>query len=302
MKAIIPVAGHGTRLEPHTLKLQKCLLPVGGKPVLEHLLDRIIKVGVTDVTLVIGHLGEQVKDFCSSYNNANFTFVEQNDRLGLGHAVYQGLDDSDESVLIVLGDAILELDYEILLKSQHSTIGVSPVPDPERFGIVEIKNNRITKFWEKPENPPGNLAISGIYYISSQMELMQGIEYLIENNIRTKNEYQLTDAFTVMLDNSHIFKALKIDACLDCGIPETMLSTNKILLERKGDNSIHSSAIINDSNLKNCTISENCLVNNSQLENVIVLRGGEVINQKIKNTIIGFDEIFNLAHTEELEL
>jgi len=105
-----------------------------------------------------------------------------------------------------------------------------------------------------------------------------------------------------MLDNSHIFKALKIDACLDCGIPETMLSTNKILLERKGDNSIHSSAIINDSNLKNCTISENCLINNSQLENVIVLRGGEVINQKIKNTIIGFDEKFNLAHTEELEL
>ena len=302
MKAIIPVAGHGTRLEPHTLKLQKCLLPVGGKPVLEHLLDRIIKVGVTDVTLVIGHLGEQVKDFCSSYNNANFTFVEQNDRLGLGHAVYQGLDDSDESVLIVLGDAILELDYEILLKSQHSTIGVSPVPDPERFGIVEIENNRITKFWEKPENPPGNLAISGIYYISSQMELMKGIEYLIENNIRTKNEYQLTDAFTVMLDNSHIFKALKIDACLDCGIPETMLSTNKILLERQGGNAIHPNSDIKDSSLKYCTISEDCDIEESQLENVIVLRGGKVINQKIKNTIVGFDEMSNLAQTKELEL
>ena len=302
MKAIIPVAGHGTRLEPHTLKLQKCLLPVGGKPVLEHLLDRIIKVGVTDITLVIGHLGEQVKDFCSSYNNANFTFVEQNDRLGLGHAVYQGLDDSDESVLIVLGDAILELDYEKLLKSQHSTIGVVPVPDPERFGIVEIENNRITKFWEKPENPPGNLAISGIYYISSQMELMKGIEYLIENNIRTKNEYQLTDAFTVMLDNSHIFKALKIDACLDCGIPETMLSTNKILLERQGGNAIHHSSNVKDSSLKYCTISQDCQIEESQLENVIVLRGGKVINQKIKNTIVGFDEIFNLVQTEELQL
>ncbi len=302
MKAIIPVAGHGTRLEPYTLKLQKCLLPVGGKPVLEHLLDRITLVGVTDVNLVIGHLGEQVEDFCSSYTNANFTFVEQKDRLGLGHAVYQGLDDLDEPVLIVLGDAILELDYKKLLKSQYSTIGVAPVPDPERFGIVEIENNRITKFWEKPDNPPSNLAISGIYYISSQKELMAGIEYLIENNIRTKNEYQLTDAFTVMLNNNHVFNALEIDACLDCGIPETMVSTNQILLERIGTNSIHPTSDIKDSSLNYCTISENCQIENSQLENVIVLRGGKVINQKIKNTIVGFDEVYNLAQIEEIEL
>ena len=105
-----------------------------------------------------------------------------------------------------------------------------------------------------------------------------------------------------MIDRGHIFNPFEIDECLDCGISETLLSTNNILLERKGDNSIHPSAIINDSNLKNCTISENCLINNSQLENVIVLRGGEVINQNIKNTIVGFDEIFNLPQTEELEL
>ncbi|MBC8312585.1 MAG: nucleotidyltransferase family protein [Candidatus Marinimicrobia bacterium] len=302
MKAIIPVAGHGTRLEPHTLKLQKCLLPVGGKPVLEHLLDRIIQVGITDVTLIIGHLGEQVEDFCSSFNNANFTFVEQKHRLGLGHAVYQGLDELDEPVLIVLGDAILELDYNKLIKSQHSTIGVAPVPDPERFGIVEIENNRITKFWEKPENPPSNLAISGIYYISSQNELMDGIKHLIENNIRTKNEYQLTDAFTVMLENNHLFNALEIDTCLDCGIPETMLSTNKILLKRIGSSSIHPTSDIKDSSLNFCTISENCQIEESQLENVIVLKGGKVINQKIKNTIVGFDEVFKIAQTEEIEL
>ena len=302
MRAIIPVAGHGTRLEPHTLTLQKCLLPVGGKAVLEHILDRITNAGITDITLIIGHFGEQVVEFCTSYPNAKISFVEQTERLGLGHAIYQGLGDLDEPVLIVLGDAILELDYKKLLKSQHSTIGVAPVPDPERFGIVEIENNQITKFWEKPDNPPSNLAISGIYYISSQRELMKGIEYLIENNIRTNKEYQLTDAFTVMLDNSHIFKALEIDACLDCGIPETMLSTNKILLESEGGNAIHHSSNVKDSSLKYCTISEDCDIEESQLENVIVLRGGEVINQKIKNTIVGFDEIFNLAQTEELEL
>ena len=105
-----------------------------------------------------------------------------------------------------------------------------------------------------------------------------------------------------MIDKGHIFNPFEIDECLDCGIPETLLSTNKILLERKGGNSIHSSAIIKDSNLKNCTISENCLINNSHLENIIMLNGGNVKNQTIKNTIVGFDEIFNLAQTEELEL
>ena len=99
MKAIIPVAGHGTRLEPHTLIAQKCLLPVAGKPILEHILDRIIDVRVRDITKIIGHLGHQVKDFCSTYENANFTFIEQTERMGLGHAVYQGLDPIDEPVL-----------------------------------------------------------------------------------------------------------------------------------------------------------------------------------------------------------
>ena len=302
MKAIIPVAGHGTRLEPHTLKLQKCLLPVGGKPVLEHILDRITNAGITDVTLIIGHLGEQVVDFCSSYPNANFTFVEQKERLGLGHAIYQGLDAIDEPLLIVLGDSIFELDYNRFLLSNNSTIGVATVPDPKRFGIVELAGNRISNVWEKPDNPPSNLALIGIYYISSQLELSLSIEHLIENNIRTKNEYQLTDAFQVMIEKGHIFNAFEIDECLDCGIPETLLSTNKTLLTRIEGNSVHDSVVITNSQINNCTILENCQIEDSQLENVIVLKGGKVINQRIKNRIVGFDEIINLAQTEELEL
>ena len=96
MKAIIPVAGHGTRLEPHTLICQKCLLPVAGKPVLEHILDRLTESSVTKITLIVGHLGDQVREFCSTYSKAEFTFVEQVEQLGLGHAVYQGLDQSEE--------------------------------------------------------------------------------------------------------------------------------------------------------------------------------------------------------------
>ena len=302
MKAIIPVAGHGTRLEPHTHKLQKCLLPVAGKPVLEHILDRIVQAGVTDIGLIIGRLGGQVKDFCLSYNKANFSFFEQSEQKGLGHAIYQGLEKSDTPVLIVLGDAILELNYKQFINSKNSTIGVTPVPDPERFGIVELNDNQIVKFLEKPINPPGNLAISGIYYITSQIELLNGIEYLIENDIRTKNEYQLTDALTVMLSNNHKFSALKIDDCLDCGIPDTFLSTNKILLEKRGENSVHQSSRVKNSILKNCTISPNCIIEDSKLENVIVLDGSKIINQNIKNTIIGFEENLILAQTENIDL
>ena len=290
MKAIIPVAGHGTRLEPHTLICQKCLRPVAGKPVLEHILDRLTEAGVTNITLIIGHLGKQVREYCNTYTKAKFTFVEQKERLGLGHAVYQGLDQSEEPVVIVLGDSILELDYNKLLSSTNSTIGIDKVPDPQRFGIVELAGGRIISVVEKPENPSSNLALIGIYYISSQKELAEGVEYLIKNDIRTNNEYQLTDAFRVMMERGHIFTAIEIDACLDCGIPDTMFSTNRTLLEQGSGNAIHPSAVIENSNLTHCTISKNCSVINTVLTNVIMLPGSKVVNQHMENIIVGFDE------------
>ena len=153
MKAIIPVAGHGTRLEPHTLICQKCLLPVAGKPILEHILGRLTEANVIDITLIIGHLGKQLREYCNTYTKAKFTFVEQKERLGLGHAVYQGLDQSEEPVVIVLGDSILELDYNKLLSSTNSTIGVDQVSDPQRYGIVKLDGDQIISVVEKPEDP-----------------------------------------------------------------------------------------------------------------------------------------------------
>ena len=138
MKAIIPVAGHGTRLEPYSLNCQKCLLPVAGKPILEHILDRLTSAGICHITIIVGYLGKQVREFCQGYLKAKFTFIEQTKQLGLGHAVYQGLDQSDEPVVIALGDSIIELDYPQFLSSAYSTIGVDQVPDPQRFGIAVV--------------------------------------------------------------------------------------------------------------------------------------------------------------------
>ena len=290
MKAIIPVAGHGTRLEPYSLNCQKCLLPVAGKPILEHILDRLTSAGICHITIIVGYLGEQVKDFCQGYLKAKFTFIEQTKQLGLGHAVYQGLDQSDEPVVIALGDSIIELDYPQFISSAYSTIGVDQVPDPQRFGIAELDGDQIVDMIEKPKNPPSNLALIGIYYISSQKELAKGIEFLMENDLCTYNEYQLTDALKVMIKGGHIFKAFEIDNCLDCGIPSAMISTNQTLLKQGGVNVIHPTAIINNSVLNHCTISKNCSVIDSNLNNVIMLSGSKVKKQRIESKIIGFDE------------
>ena len=179
MKAIIPVAGHGTRLEPHSNHTQKCLLPVAGKPILAHILDRITNVGVNEVVLIVGHHGDHVRAFCKTYSeNMNFTFVEQKEQLGLGHAIGLGLEDVNEPVLIILGDSIFELDYLEFVSSKYNSIGVFEVPDPERFGIVETDGSHIRAFVEKPENPKSNLAIGGIYWISSQQKLVTCLNYL----------------------------------------------------------------------------------------------------------------------------
>lgn len=288
MKAIIPVAGHGTRLEPHSNFTQKCLLPVAGKPILAHILDRIMNVGLDEIVLIIGHHGEHVKEFCKAYSNDfDFTFVEQKEQLGLGNAVGLGLTDVDDPVLVILGDSIFELDYLKFVSSQHNSIGVFEVPDPKRFGIVETEGKLITQFIEKSENPKSNLAIGGIYWISSQQKLQNALNYLYENKIQTKHEYQLTDALQCMLCEGEKFTTSKIDNWLDCGIPETLLATNKELLD---ENYIHHSSTIENSILSNVTIMENCTIIDTELENVITLPGATVNNCKFKDKIIGYNE------------
>ncbi len=286
MKAIIPVAGYGTRLKPHTLTLQKCLFPVAGKPILEHILDRVKKAGITEISLIIGHLGEQVIEFCSSYQNISFNFIHQKERLGLGHAIYQSLIPNSDPILILLGDGIFELDYNKIISSEISQIGVNRVKDPKRFGIVETDSLKIIKFYEKPINPPSNLAISGVYLIRSQKQLYQALKFIIDKNIRTNNEYQLTDALQYMLENGYNFESFKIDECLDCGIPESILKTNKYLLQKLGKNVIHPTAKIINSNISNSTISKDCYIHDSTLNNVIVMPEKSIIKQTLINEIV----------------
>jgi glucose-1-phosphate thymidylyltransferase len=292
LKAIIPVAGLGTRFEPHTQKVQKCLLPVAGKPILEHILDPLINVGICDFTLIIGHLGEQVVEFTNQYpKEIKFQFAKQSEQLGLGHAIYQGLsEESANPVLVILGDSIFKMDFAELIKSPNSTLGVFEVENPSRYGIVEHKNGLITNLVEKPENPRSNLAIAGVYFVKSEAELLKSIQYLIENNIRTHGEFQLTDALQHLVRKEHMFNIAHVDCCLDCGVPQTMLDTNKFLLEKQ-INSISNTAEIMNSTVTLSTVSDNCKIENSNLNNVIMFENSVVKNINLSNKIIGFNEI-----------
>ena len=233
MRAIIPVAGIGTRMRPHTHTQPKVLLQVADKPMLDHIIDALVDAGITGVTLVIGHLGGRVVDHVRKhYPKLELNFVEQREMLGLGHAIAltKEFHAKDERLLIILGDTIVQMDFKGLFALPCGALAVKEVPDPRRFGTVELDGPRITRLVEKAENPPSNLAIVGVYLIDNPKMLFDGLDHIIDNNLRTKNEFQLTDALQYMLERGDEMRPFPIEGWLDCGKPETLLETNRILL------------------------------------------------------------------------
>ena len=283
MKVIIPVAGQGTRLLPHTKKRQKCLLPVAGKRLLDHILEPLIQQGFDPIVLVTGYLEEQIREYVPKFE-AHFSFVTQRDRLGLGHAVFQGLENENEPVMIQLGDVIYLHDFSQFCDSQYHKIAVDRVPDPERFGIVELEGDRIVKVLEKPARPPSDLAIVGLYYVSSQKMLWEAIRYLMDNNIVTKGEIQLADAFQRMVDKGETIRTEVVSQWFDCGIPETFLSTNQALLTDSGV------AIAGSTIIEPVSIGSACNVENSTIgPHVTIMDGCHIVDSEISDAIVLWD-------------
>jgi glucose-1-phosphate thymidylyltransferase len=299
LKAIIPVAGYGTRLKPHTNRYQKSLLPVAGKPALDFIVEPLIESGFDEITFIVGHFKEQVIDHMKKYDG-NFSFVEQKERLGLGHAILTGLDDSNEPVLVQLGDTIFDINYNDFCSTNDNVIGVYEVDDPSRFGIVETKKEKVINLYEKHPNPSSNLAISGIYYFNNENLLKLAIEELIDKDIRTNNEYQITDAMQLMVKAGEPFKIFNTPNINDVGIPETFLYSNRKLLKSEY-NDFPSSKIIDPVFIgKNCTIEDsiigpyvtimdNCIVKNSKIEDSIILENSYINDNQIIGKIAAKD-------------
>lgn len=314
MKAIIPAAGIGTRLRPYTYSIPKILLNVAGKPMISHLIDELITVGNIDtIALIIGHLADKVVDYIvNTYKmttNIKFEFIEQKEMLGLGHAIYQAKDYlKGEPVVIILGDTIFEVDLKKFVTLEHSAIGYKDVDDPTRFGVIEMTDGFIKRMVEKPSGPEvseSKKAIAGLYYIQHSDKLYGSLDYLIKNNIRTKEEFQLTDALQNMIDKGEKFIPFEIQNWFDCGKPETLLSTNKYLLEKYFKNAKHNvfphSLIIPPVYIgRNCkisnsiigpytTIGNNITINESIISNTTVGDNSNILSSVLRDSIIGSD-------------
>ncbi len=307
MKLIIPVAGMGTRLRPHTHTTPKVLIKVAGKTIIEHILDEILKYesDIDEIIFIVGYMKDQIEEYLTSKYSKNFKlhFVHQEEMLGVGHAIYLTEEyGKGDSLFIILGDTVFKADFKNILKSKKNYIGVKEVDDPRRFGVVFLNKDRsVKKFVEKPEVPESNLAMVGIYLIQNSNLLYKKLHYLIENNIRTKNEFQLTDALQLMLKENIRFDIFTIDKWLDCGKPETLLSTNKeLLLENMYHKNYNESVVIREpvyisdnAEIENAiigpyvSIGENVIIKDSIITNSIINDNAVINKLLLKNSLIG---------------
>ncbi len=288
MRAVIPVAGVGTRLRPHTYALPKVLLNVAGKPILAHILDALLKQEITKATIITGYMGDLVEEFVRKrYGQMELAFIEQKEMLGLGHAIWTGCPSYDEEpLLIILGDTIFDVDLNLAFSTGHNSIGVKEVEDPRRFGVViSDSNGRITKLIEKPETPISKSAIVGLYYIKDTKTLVSSLNRLIDENIRTRGEYQLTDALQLMLDSGSEFRTFNVDGWYDCGKPETLLSTNRFLLDKMPTDRKYPDSII----IQPSYVSENAVIERSVIGPYASVADDAVVKDSIiKDSIISY--------------
>ncbi|MBN1503707.1 MAG: NTP transferase domain-containing protein [Candidatus Eisenbacteria bacterium] len=294
-KAIIPVAGVGTRLRPHTHTVPKALMIVAGKPILAHILDQLPGLGIRDVVMVVGYMGDRIRDYVKKNYELSVTYVEQRDRKGLGHAVHMTeAHVKGAPVLIVLGDTIFEADLSKVVSGGRNYIGVKEVSDPSNFGVVQVTNGLVKRLVEKPEVPPSNLAIVGVYYIADTRLLFDSINRIMHKKIRTKGEYQLTDALQLMLDSGVELRTLPVRGWYDCGKTETLLGANRDLLELiKRQPSIPGSVVVPPVAVDKTARIHNCIVG----PHVSVAPGAVVKDSIVRNCIINAN-----AHVEDILL
>lgn len=288
MKVIIPAAGFGSRLRPHTYTTPKVLLPVAGKPILEHIINQVISFGADHLTVIHGYLGEQIEGFVRGKFDISMDFRFQEKPLGLGHAIYLGLDEDDEELLVILGDTILDLELDAVVKRGITAIGVKEVADPRKFGVVVVEDGRISRLVEKPIDPPSNLAIVGVYYIRDARLLRKAIKETIDKNITVKGEFQVTDALQLMLQAGEKFETFPVSSWYDCGKPETLLATNKFLLGKNGPSSVDTDNIKDSLIIQPVHIGEGTKINRSIIGPNVSIGDDSTVNGVVaKNSIIG---------------
>lgn len=301
MKVIIPLAGFGTRLRPHTYTKPKPLINVAGKPVLAHILDSLAGLDVDEMVFIVGHLGEQIQEYVSAHYDFAARYVEQKELKGQAHALYLAREYLTGPILIVFVDTIFEADLHNLPTDYDGVLYVKEVEDPRRFGVAIIKDGVIARLVEKPVEPVSNLAVIGVYYIRQGERLLAAIEELLRRDIKTKGEYFLADALQLMIDGGAKFKAVALEVWEDCGKPETVLQTNRYLLDKTGGHVGHAedcvivppvyiadTARVAQSVIgPYVTIADGAVVQGSIIKDSIVDRGAHIEDAMLTLSLIG---------------
>ncbi len=305
MKAIIPVAGAGTKLRPHTYTQPKALIPLAGKTVLSIIIDQLHEAGINDFIFIVGYLGEKIQDYVKEhYPQLTCHFVYQNERYGTGHAIDLAKEIvQDEEVFIVLGDTIAEYNVAEVMASPVSMLGVKKVDDPRNFGVAEIEENGyISRVVEKPAIPKSNMALVGIYKIKETTFLFNCIKKIIDKGEKTHEEYSLTDALECMIQSGAKFKFFKVQNWFDCGKKETLLESNATLLKKfggsvKGVHTFENSIIIPP-----VSIGEGCKITNSVIGPNVTIGEFSILNYTIvKESIIGsFSRLYDVVLDDSL--
>jgi len=291
MKAIIPVAGAGTKLRPHTYTQPKALIPLAGKTILSIIVDQLREAGINEFIFIIGYLGEKIQDYVNhQYPDIHSHFVTQNDRHGTGHAVELTKQlVGKEEVIIVLGDTIAEYDVRQVIASPFSMLGVKKVDDPRNFGVAEIEEDGfISRLVEKPAIPKSNKALVGIYKIVETPLLYGCLEKIIQSKADDFDDFNLTDALDCMIQQGAKFQSFKVDSWFDCGKKETLLESNAILLKKFGGNVFENNPFQNTIIIPPVSIGDGCVIKNSVIGPNVAIGEHTSINYGIiKDSIIG---------------
>lgn len=311
MKIIVPMAGRGSRLRPHTLTIPKPLMPVAGKPIVQRLVEDIAKVSnekIDEIAFIIGDFGEETEKQLigiAESLGAKGSVYHQEEALGTAHAILCAQESLFGNIVVAFADTLFRADFK-LDTDNDGIIWVNQIDNPSAFGVVKLDGEgTITDFVEKPKEFVSDLAIIGIYYFKDGENLKGELQYLIDNNIRENGEYQITNALENMKKKGAKFKTGKVNAWMDCGNKNVTVETNQRVLDFGGTNIIEgdyeaiNSVIIEPCfigdkvTLKNSvvgpyvSIGNNTTIENSVVENTIIQNESFIKNGNITNSMIG---------------
>jgi glucose-1-phosphate thymidylyltransferase len=303
MDIILPVAGFGTRLRPHTWSKPKPLVSVAGKAMITHVLDRVMPVKPGKLVFITGYLGDQIEAWArEQYPDVELAFVEQPEMLGQSDAIYRTREHVSDDALMLFPDALFEADFSGLEEREADGVAFTKhVEDPSAYGVAIVEDGRVTKLIEKPSEPVSNEAVIGIYYFRKMADLYSAIEEQMSKDIKTKGEYFIADAIQIMIDRGARFEIEQISVWEDCGNAEALLDTNRYLLsneppspaQRAGSlivppSFVHRDALLEDAVVgPYASIGAGTVIRNSVVRDSIIEENTQIVDTILQRSVVG---------------